>query len=252
MKGIFISVRKNSTRLPEKAMLNICGKPTVQYLIENLKKSRHSDYIVLCTTLEPSDDDLCELAESCGIKYFRGSTEDKIDRWLGACEEYGIDFFVTADGDDIFCDYGLVDHVFEQYERTRSDFIDGRGLYNDVYGISFSALQEVCKNKNNRDTEFIKPYFDAYSDKYKIQKVHNVPPKYHKKNIRMTLDYEEDLMFFEKVIEYFNNSGKPMSFENILDFLEKNSNIVKINWFREESWRQNQNNMIQSIKNKGL
>jgi len=59
-------------------------------------------------------------------------------------------------------------------------------------------------------------------------------------------------MFFEKVIEYFNGSEKPMNFENILYFLEQNQHVININWFREESWKQNQNNMIQSIKDKGL
>tara|TARA_Y100001963_G_C6742020_1_gene429495 strand:- start:563 stop:1264 length:702 start_codon:yes stop_codon:yes gene_type:complete len=233
-------------------MLNICGKPTIQYLIENLKKSHYSDDIILCTTLESSDDNLCSLAKSCGIKYFRGSTEDKIDRWLGACKKYGVEFFVTADGDDIFCDHGLIDSIFEQHERTKSDFIDGRGLYNDVYGISFVAIEEVCKNKNNRNTEFIKPYFDAYGNKYKIQKADNVPSIYHKKNIRMTLDYEEDLLFFKEVISHFKTIEEDMNFENILSFLEKNPHVTKINWFREESWKQNQNNMIQSIKDKGL
>lgn len=252
MKSIFISVRSNSTRLPKKAILNICDKPTIQYLIENLKKSHYSDEIVLCTTLEPSDDVLCDVAERCGIKYFRGSTEDKIDRWLGACKKYGVDFFVTADGDDIFCDYGLVDSIFEQHQRTKSDFIDGRGLYNDVYGITFAAIKEVCKNKNNRDTEFIKPYFDAHGDKYKIQKADSVPSIYHKKNIRMTLDYEEDLLFFKEIILHFKQNEEEMSFEKILNFLEKNPHIVEINWFREESWKENQNKMIQAIENKGL
>ena len=58
MKCIFISVRTDSTRLPQKALLNICGKPSVQYLIENMKNSSKADEIILCTTLLKSDDAL--------------------------------------------------------------------------------------------------------------------------------------------------------------------------------------------------
>ena len=128
MKALFISVRTGSTRLPNKATLDICGKPTIQYLIDNLKKSAHADRIVLCTTQLDEDDVLCKIAKDNGISFFRGSSEDKIERWRGACEEYDIEFFVNADGDDIFFDYGLADLCFTQYEYSAADFIDGRGL----------------------------------------------------------------------------------------------------------------------------
>ena len=135
MNAIFISVRTGSTRLPNKAILQLCGKPTIQHRINNLKQSSKADEIVLCTTQLDSDDILCEIAERSGIQYFRGSSEDKLMRWLGACEKYDVDFFVNADGDDLFFDYGLADHLFNQYEESRSEFIDGHGLYVDVYGI---------------------------------------------------------------------------------------------------------------------
>ena len=40
VNSILITVRTSSTRLPRKAILDINGKPTIQYLIENIKKSK--------------------------------------------------------------------------------------------------------------------------------------------------------------------------------------------------------------------
>ena len=71
---------------------------------------------------------------------------------------------------------------------------------------------------------------------------------YEKKNIRMTLDYEEDLSFFKTVIEHFQNTKSEMFFENILKFLESNPNVVNINWHCEQSWVDNQKKMIERIK----
>ena len=248
MKAIFISARTNSTRLPRKAMLEICGKPSIQYLIENMKNSEQADEIILCTTLLKDDDALCDLAQENDIKFFRGSTEDKLDRWLGACRQYNVDFFVSADGDDIFCDHGLVDHVFDQHKKNKSDFIDGRGLYNDVYGISQKGLELVCNSKQDKDTEFIKAYFDSQKDFLSLEKLKNVPDIYKKKDIRMTLDYEEDFLFFQAIIKQFLNLNYELNFKNVLAYVEDNQHLKAINWSREADWKSNQDKMINNIK----
>ena len=249
MNCIFISVRTNSTRLPQKAILSICGKPTIEYLIENIKKSKFADEIILCTTLEESDDILCNIATSNNIKYFRGPTDDKLLRWQSACQKHNVDFFVNVDGDDLFFDHGLADLVFQQHLNSNADFIDGQGLYNDVYGISVNGIKKVCENKKNTDTEFIKLYFENIKHLIKSEKLKDVPNIYHKKNVRMTLDYFEDLEFFKEII--VGLSGKELSFQNINEYIDKNPNVIKINWFREQNWIDNQKKMISKINKDG-
>ena len=248
--AIFISVRSNSTRLPNKATLDLCGKPTIQYLIENntdpefkqrhienLKKSKHAQKIILCTSTQSQDEILCQIAKKMDIDFFRGSLEDKLQRWLGACKKYNIDFFVNADGDDLFFDHGLADHIFEQHRESPCDFIDGRGLYNDVYGISTPALKRVCEIKATDETEFIRPYFTD-TGLFNVTSVENLPTKYIKNNSRMTLDYKEDFMFFEKIIKLLGQES--ITFDNVLALLSNNPDINKINFHLEEKWRQNQ------------
>tara|TARA_R100000008_G_scaffold85753_1_gene76538 strand:+ start:2914 stop:3657 length:744 start_codon:yes stop_codon:yes gene_type:complete len=245
MNSIFISVRTNSSRLPNKAILDLCGKPSIQYLIENLKNSKFANKIILCTTERQDDDILCKIAKSSGIKIFRGSEKDKLLRWLGACEQYGVEFFVNVDGDDLFFDFELADLCLSQSAGV--DFIDGRGLYNDVYGIRAECLRIVCETKNSKDTEFIRPHFVDPKKRFVIQEIKNVPPKYKKKNIRMTLDYLEDFVFFESVIEHFKLSKTKMTFDGILELLKNKPELIEINWFREKEWRDNQNKMINRV-----
>ena len=70
-KGIFITVRTGSTRLPNKSILKIYGKYTIEYLIERVKESRLADEIILCTTSKLEDDILCRIATKNNIKYFK-------------------------------------------------------------------------------------------------------------------------------------------------------------------------------------
>jgi spore coat polysaccharide biosynthesis protein SpsF len=250
VNAIFISVRTGSTRLPQKALKIIRDKTTIEVLIDRLKESQRAEKIILCTTELPEDDVLCEIATKNNIEFFRGSAPDKLKRWLGAAKQYGVEFFVNVDGDDIFFDAGLADVCFKQYDGD-VDFIDGRGLYNDVYGINSRALQLVCEHKSNDDTEFIKLYFESISHLINIQKIKKPPEIYNKKNIRMTLDYEEDFLFFKTIVEDFVDNDKEMIFEDILRFLEQNPEVININWHREQSWIDNQDKMINKIKNEG-
>lgn len=237
-KCIFISVRSDSTRLPNKATKLLFNTPTIQYLISNLKNSNKTDEIILCTTELESDDVLCSIAERNGIKYFRGSSEDKLARWLGACEKYDVDFFVNVDGDDLLFDYALADHVIEQYEVWRPDFIDGQGfLYNDVYGITRTALEEVCRIKGTNETEYIKPYFTE-TGKFFVQVVQRVPEKYLKTDARLTLDYPDDFKFFETVIGELDL--QLFTFDNVSHILKNNPELKSINNHLEEEWKSNQ------------
>ena len=246
MGAIFISVRSGSTRLPNKANLDICGKPSIQYLISTLKRTEEADEIILCTTLSREDDQLCYLAKKNNIKYFRGSSEDKLMRWLEACKKFNVDFFVNVDGDDIFFDYGLADRCFVQHREREADFIDGHGLYNDVYGITFQALKEVCDIKGTNETEYIRSYF-LEGDRFDICPLQNIPSKYLKQDIRMTLDYPEDLIFFTTVIQSLKGAKVSLTFDNILFFLSKNPEVKNINFCLDKKWKDNQKKIITPV-----
>jgi spore coat polysaccharide biosynthesis protein SpsF len=239
MKGIFITVRTGSTRLPNKALLKINGKHTIEYVIEQAKKSTFAEKIVLCTTTLPEDDVLCEIAEKNGIHHFRGSVEDKLDRWLSAAMEHGVDFFVTADGDDLFCSPELMDLAFVQESYNNSEFIEGEDLVSGsfTYGIETKVLFKVCQMKDTTDTEMMWVYFTK-TGVCSIEKLQNVPKIYKRSDIRMTLDYQEDFDFFKTVIESFG--GKDFTMREVLAYLDDNKEVIAINYHLEDQWKQNQ------------
>ena len=84
-----------------------------------------------------------------------------------------------------------------------------------------------------------------------MEKLKNVPSKYQKKEVRMTLDYIEDFNFFETIIKHFKENKVDLEFETILEYLSQNPDVVKINWHKEQSWKDNQTNMIKRLKGEG-
>lgn len=238
-KAIFITVRTGSTRLPNKALLEIHGRPTIEQLIRRVSRSKKKDLIVLCTTDLSADNVLCDIAQRNGIEFFRGSVNDKLERWKGAAERFGVEFLVTADGDDLFCEPELLDLAIDQYNKGYPDFIEGQGLICGAftYGIKTSALQKVCQIKDTVDTEMMWIYFKD-TGLFKCEPLMNVPAIYRHPEIRMTLDYDDDLKFFKAVFDQFYH--EEFSLKDVILFLERNPEVIKINQYLQEKFLENQ------------
>jgi len=251
-KAIFITVRTGSTRLPKKCLLRIKGKRTIKYLVERVKKSKLKDIIVLCTSTLKEDDILCEIAIQQGIEYHRGSVKDKLMRWLGATEKFKVNFFITADGDDLFCEPELIDLAFKQYEKSRADFIEGVNIPTGAfsYGIKTEALKKVCEIKGTNDTEMMWTYFKD-TNLFRCEELRNIPLFYKRPEIRMTLDYPEDLQFFKRIINDLSKRKKYFNLKDIISYLDEHPEVIKINQHMQEIFLANQRKKAKLIIKEG-
>jgi spore coat polysaccharide biosynthesis protein SpsF len=218
-----------SSRLPKKALLKIKGKPTIEHLIERAKAAKLPQIVVLCTSTHPDDEVLVKIAQKNNIEAFRGSPDDKLDRYLKAAEYFGIDFFVNVDGDDILCDPELIDKTFVHFMKTGADYIGWRGLPVGAapVGVKTEALAKVCELKEETDTEVWGGYFTE-SGLFKVEFL-DAPEELRRPEYRMTLDYPEDLRFFRAVFDHLYSPGKIISLREVVRLLERNPDITKIN-----------------------
>ena len=83
-KALFVTVRKDSSRLPDKALRKILGVPVLGMIIKRAKLAKHFDEVIVCTTTRVIDDEVVVIAERYGAKVFRGDLNDKLVRWQGA------------------------------------------------------------------------------------------------------------------------------------------------------------------------
>ena len=77
-------------------------------------------------------------------------------------KEYGIDYIVTFDGDDLFCEPILLDMAADQIREGEYDFIEApQGLICGAFTYAFTAkaLAKVCGIKDSTDTEMMWTYF---------------------------------------------------------------------------------------------
>ena len=62
-KVAIIEARMTSSRLPGKILMETCGKPMLELMVERVKKSKLLDDIVLATTVNVDDDPEVQMSE---------------------------------------------------------------------------------------------------------------------------------------------------------------------------------------------
>jgi len=250
--AIFLTVRTNSKRLPNKALLQLTNQvSTIEFLIQRFKNYSNQT-IILCTSVNKNDDILEEIAKRNNILCFRGSEEDKLSRWYEAAKKYSVKNIATLDGDDIFAEPSLVEKAFEVLNNDKTvDFIKGDhtglicGLF--TYAFTFDSLERVIKLKDSDDTEMMWVYFTE-TGIFNIKELNNIDKKYYRDDIRMTLDYNEDLDFFNAIIH--KSSKKYFYIDDIIEIINNYPEIKNINLFRQNDWKLNQEkNTMLKLKN---
>ncbi len=220
IRSIFLTVRTNPSEPFNRATVKIDDKPALEYLIERLRQSKRADSIVLCTTHRQEDWVLSNLASNLGILCSQGSSEDMLDRWKGACLEYDVDFFVTIDGDCLFCEPELFDQAFDQYAETKGDFIEGPGLIPGLFGmgVSATALNRVSENKVAYDDSAIAALFKGASG-VKVEALQKVDSTFLKPNLSLKLESEKDLPRVSSLVTEMGMGKRYVAAKEILQFL---------------------------------
>jgi spore coat polysaccharide biosynthesis protein SpsF (cytidylyltransferase family) len=231
----FITARLGSSRLPRKMLADLCGAPVLEHVVTNLRRAQRPDLLALVTTREPEDDELAAVARDLGVEVFRGDTEDILVRWRDAARTFGADFIVNADGDDVLLDAEHIDRLIEHHERTGEDYISVVGLPFGAAptGISVASLERVCDLKHESHTAGQGRFFEdpRVARRGEVQ----APDHLHHEEVRMTLDYPEDLEFFAAVV---GELGMAPRLADVVALLRERPDIVAINAGRqEEYWR---------------
>jgi spore coat polysaccharide biosynthesis protein SpsF len=241
-KAVFITVRSDSSRLPGKAYKAILGKPVIEMIMLRAKLVKNADMVVVCTTERSIDDKIVEIARKVGVNYFRGSLNDKLDRWYGAVKQFNIDVIATFDGDDLLCAPELIDSGLVQLEKENLDFLKapaGLAIGAFTYCIRASALAKVCSIKGSEDTEMMWTYFED-TGLFKVGELKVEEKIYFNTEVRLTLDYQEDFAFFEHLFKHFDNTENDVPLKEAMSYLDEHSEVIQINAGRQKEWKKNQ------------
>ena len=254
-----IQARMGSTRLPNKVMMPLAGKPLLLRMYERVAAAKLSGIIIIATTEETIDDPIVKLCNDNNINYYRGSTNDLLDRHYKAALKYKPDSVVKIPSDCPLIDPYIIDKVLKYYINNRNDFDFVSNLHpasypdgNDVEVMSMAALKNAWENaKLKMEREHTTPFFWDNPDKFRIGNVLWESGKDLSMSHRFTIDYPEDYQFIARVYDELYSDKRIFSLTNILDLLNRKPDIKKINEkFAGVNWYRNHLNDLKTITEK--
>lgn len=230
MKTAFlITVRLKSTRLPGKALLDLGGRPVLSHLISRLRRARRVDEIVVCTSTDPHDEPLVGFAAREGVTCFRGDPDDVILRLAEAGRFVNADYLLNITADCPLVDPVYADRIVESYQRTPADLIRTLDLPHGVfsYGLAPAALDRVIAIKGGSQTEVWGRYFTD-TDLFSVVDL-EIAPHHRRPELRLTLDYPEDLEVLQRVVAATARQGEDPSLDAVIAFLDAHPEVAALN-----------------------
>lgn len=230
--GIILQARSNSTRFPNKVLKKINGKSILQLVIDRLKNISNTTLIV-ATTKNKNDDQICKICSKSRVMFYRGKTNDVLNRYYEAALKYEINTIIRCNSDCPFIDKQILKKMIKEYKKKKYDYFSNilepsfpSGLHVEI--LNFKTLKIANKNAVSKlEREHVTPYIYKNKKKFKIGSFKQ------KKNYsfhRWTIDYKEDLKFIKKIYREFNYKNSFLM-DDILKLLKKKPEITKLNYF---------------------
>lgn len=133
---VIIPARLKSSRLPNKVLMDICGKPLIQWVYDRVIQSRYANKIFIATDSE----EIAQVVNGFGGEaILTSSTHNSgTDRIAEAVKNVDCDIVINVQGDEPLIDSNLIDRLIELFHNS-----------DDVYFASAMHQIDSLEDLNN-------------------------------------------------------------------------------------------------------
>lgn len=226
--GILIFCRMSSQRLFGKCLMDLNGHPALYWLFRQLKPTGLP--IVVCTSINPVDDQIANYCKANDIEVFRGPETDMLKRMNDAISKYGFSHIIRITGDDLFVDPKYLLRGIREYNGSWFAYTDlPKG--SDYQIISADFIRELTEKSKQENTEYLTWYFNTSPSKQLM----SISPA---DNFTYSFDLDtpedaESIRFLLKGME----DREILSLEDILSFAERNRDYFEKKYVIDDKQR---------------
>ncbi|MDR2516006.1 MAG: NTP transferase domain-containing protein [Spirochaetaceae bacterium] len=193
MTAVILQARLDSSRLPQKALLPLGGRPLVFRVMEALAGLPADMRILAC----PED---ClaafgPLADEAGFVLAAGPKEDVLERYCAAIRRFSVDRVIRATGDNPFVFIDAARRIGGEAAELDAD-------YAAYAGLPYGAGVEVCaaeallragrEARESAAREHVCPYLYGHPERFTLHRP-LAPAFWRGPSMRVTVDTGEDL-----------------------------------------------------------
>ncbi|HBW97373.1 MAG TPA: hypothetical protein DEF74_03590 [Pseudoalteromonas sp.] len=209
---VALQARTNSSRLPGKVLLPIAGLPLV--VLAAKRAEAPSWNVLTLTSIEQTDDYLCQVLKQYGQDYFRGSLDNVLERYVDSLSKLDDSTIVVRlTADNVFPDSIFINDLIKQFEQKNVGYMCADNKHSLLpYGFSAEVTRLVylreafLKASSQYDLEHVTPY---------IKRLHGIeyytpPVRYDYSELNCTVDTLTDYLH---VAEVFSGITNPITID---------------------------------------
>jgi spore coat polysaccharide biosynthesis protein SpsF (cytidylyltransferase family) len=226
-----VQARMGSTRLPGKVLMDLGGLPALSRVIRRLQRATLVNEVAVATTVSAKDDDIVNACNELGVRCFRGSEQDVLNRYLRAAKKFQADAIVRITSDCPLIDPQLVDDVIRVFMDQHADYACNviprtypRGLDAEVFSNSaLTKASEIADQPYQR--EHVTPLLYERRDLFRVASTRG--EKDFSRH-RWTLDTPEDLRLIREIYSALANRDD-FGWREALEVVERSPELAGLN-----------------------
>ena len=202
MIALVLQARLDSSRLPEKSLLPLGGRPLIFRVMEALAFLLCDAKILACP--EDSVSSFSPLAEEAGFTLIPGPRDDVLARYCLAIRRSGAERIIRATGDNPFV---FVDAALALNREALSLDADYAGYSGLPYGAgvesvaSGALLRAEREARSQLEREHVCPYLYGHPEFFRLHRP-LAPSNWQGPELRITVDTRED---YEKALALYDH-----------------------------------------------
>jgi spore coat polysaccharide biosynthesis protein SpsF len=199
MTALIIQARLDSSRLPQKSLLPLGGKPLIFRVMEALSTVLCEAKVLACP--EDCAAPFAPLADEAGFRLVPGPKEDVLARYCLAIKRFNPDRIIRATGDNPFVFADAADFLNTEAAALGAGYAGYSGL---PYGAGVESVDAEALLKAEREAsaplerEHVCPYLYNHPELFRLHRP-LAPLRWQGPEMRVTVDTAEDFKRAEEL-----------------------------------------------------
>lgn len=222
--------RVKSTRLYGKPLQLIDVENNIsilEYLVTQIRQQTAVKKIVLAVSEEEENRPFFKLAEKLKIRAVAGDSEDVLSRMILAAQSVGGKTVLRITSECPFIYFDHFSDIYHQHLVNKADLTVIENLPDGAYYELVETEAFVKSYEEGHRGAWVTLYIQKHPEKFRIQKLE--PPQNLKRpDLRITVDYPEDLIAVRKIYKDLKGYDKVPSIDEIIRYLDANEAVKNL------------------------
>jgi spore coat polysaccharide biosynthesis protein SpsF len=229
--AVLIQARMESKRLRGKTLLDLAGQRMLFHVVARLSDSPATGPLIVATSAQPTDDFIQSWCDASGVRCFRGSEKDVLDRFWRCAEPLDVKYVVRATADNPLVWEGAIAYLGRFLLEQGCGYVAFTHFMPIGLGIEIFTKESLGRAHAEatlpHQREHVTSYI--YENREKFDCLYISPPQELEGKFRLTVDTKEDFELFKEIYRRLYKPGEIIPSVKVIELLKKDHKLAAMN-----------------------